>query len=197
MAALPEHRVSPEEYLRLDCDSEIRNEYYDGFVCPVSGPSRRHNTIVLNLGAEFRTSLRNTRCTPWVNTMRVRVSPGRVYVYPDVVVVCGEQALADEYGETLLNPTLILEVLSPSTERNDRGLKWTHYRKLESLREYVLVSQTEPRIEFFRRHPEGQEWLFSETFGLESVCRFESVDCEIPFSEIYRDVEFDALPPTP
>ena len=197
MAALPEHRVTVEEYLRLDRDSEIRNEYYDGLVYAMSGASLRHNTITLNLGAELRGGLRDTPCRPYITDMRVRVTPERVYTYPDVVVVCGDRQFGDDQLDTLLNPTLVIEVLSPSTERNDQGLKWTHYRKLESLREYALVSQTEPRIEFFRRHPEGHEWLFSETFGVENVCRFESVGCEVPFSEIYRDVEFDPQPPTP
>ena len=195
MAALPEHPITVEEYLRLDSDSEIRNEYYDGLMYAMSGASEHHILIVRNLVAELRSALRNTPCRPYMNDMRVRVSPERLYAYPDVVVACGERQFASDQRDTLLNPTLIIEVLSPSTEANDRGFKAAHYRNLESLREYALVSQAEPRIEIYRRYTEG--WLLSDLVGAGSACRFESVGCEIPFSEIYHDVEFAPQAPTP
>jgi Uma2 family endonuclease len=125
--------------------------------------------------------------------LRLRVGSGRLYTYPDVVVFCGAPKLADQHEDVLLNPTVIAEVLSPTTERYDRGVKWTQYRTIESLQEYALVSQTEPRIEVFRRQSGGQ-WLFTEFAGLGAVCRFESLDCAVALSDIYHNISFDDEP---
>ncbi len=121
--------------------------------------------------------------------MRVRIAPGRFYTYPDVVVVCGEPQFADNEHDTLLNPTLLIEVLSPSTEKRDRDFKLRHYRQIESLHEYVLVSQSEPYILAYRRKVSG-EWLLAERAGLDAWFKFESVAADVPLSEIYRGVTF-------
>jgi Uma2 family endonuclease len=120
--------------------------------------------------------------------MRVRVS-GRLYTYPDVVVVCGEPKFLDDRTDTVANPIMIVEVLSPSTEAYDRGAKASQYRTMESLKEFALVTQTEPRVEIFRTRGTN-EWTFVESIGLESTCRFESVDCELPLAGIYDQVAF-------
>jgi Uma2 family endonuclease len=110
-------------------------------------------------------------------------------MYPDVSVVRGKPEVADDQNDILLNPTVIVEVLSPSTEAHDRGLKFARYRRMESLREYVLVSQEAPHVEVFRRQEDGH-WVLTEYFGLDSVCRLESIDCAIPLAGIYERVEF-------
>jgi Uma2 family endonuclease len=123
--------------------------------------------------------------------LRVRISTGGLHAYPDVIVVCGEPRFADETTDMLLNPTLLIEVLSPSTQKYDRGLKSQEYRKIDSLQEYALASQDEPRVEVFRRQP-GGPWSPAEFVGLESVCRFESVGAAISLAHIYSKVEFPA-----
>jgi Uma2 family endonuclease len=122
--------------------------------------------------------------------MRIRVATDGLYTYSDVVVVCGEPKLADNPRDTLLNPALIVEVLSPSTEAHDRGFKFAQYRTIDSLQEYVLVSQSEARVEVFRRQQDNS-WLMTETLGLEATCEFRSVECVIPMAEIYDKVSFE------
>jgi Uma2 family endonuclease len=117
------------------------------------------------------------------------VSPQGLYTYPDVIVVCGEPNFADGSTDTLLNPIVLIEVLSPSTEGHDRGFKAAQYRMIESLQEYALVSQTEPRVEIFRRQL-GGAWLLTEAIGLEALCRFESLDCSIAMKDVYAKVTF-------
>jgi Uma2 family endonuclease len=124
---------------------------------------------------------------------RIRVSPTGLHTYPDVMVVCGEPKFADDQRDTVLNPTLIVEALSKSTEAHDRGFKFAQYRKLDSLREYVVVSTGEPRVEKFQRQQDGQ-WLLSESVGLDAVCRFESLDCEVLVSDIYHRVRLGDEP---
>ena len=120
--------------------------------------------------------------------MRVRVS-GRLYTYPDVWVVCGEPKFLDNRADTVTNPILIIEVLSPSTEAYDRGAKASQYRAMESLQELAFITQTEPRVEIHRKRS-SNEWMLVESIGLESTCRFESVDCELPLAAIYDQVTF-------
>jgi Uma2 family endonuclease len=133
--------------------------------------------------------LKKRPCAVGSSALRFRVSPDGLYTYSDVLVICGEPKFADDQDDTLVNPALIAEVLSPSTEAYDRGFKSAQYRIVESLQEYALVSQAEPRVEVFRRQP-GGHWLLSEAVGLEAVCQFESMDCAVPLAEIYSKVTF-------
>src|SRR5262249_47890138 len=128
-------------------------------------------------------------CFVMPSDMRLRVSPQGLYTYPDIIVACGEPKFAGDQRDTLVNPTVVLEVLSPSTEGYDRGFKSEQYRSIESLQEYGLISQVRPHIEVFRRQPHGK-WLLSDFGGLEAVCRLESIGCEIALSEIYEKVNF-------
>jgi Uma2 family endonuclease len=155
----------------------------------MAGGSIPHNVIAGNVYGELKRLLKGRGCLVTIGDVRLRVSPGRVYTYPDVMAVCGETKLADDQKDTLLNPALVIEVLSPSTEAHDRGYKFAQYRQLESIREYVLVSQSEPRVERFERQPDGR-WVLSEHVGMNAVCRFESVDCEVPLADIYENVAF-------
>lgn len=187
MSAQPLPRLTPEEYLAIERAAEFRSEYYDGVMYAMAGASYIHNIIVGNLAGELRSALRKRGCFVVSNDLRLRVRPGRVYTYPDIIAGCDPPRFADDQKDTLLNPALVIEVLSPSTEANDRGYKFAQYRQIEFLREYVLVSQTEPRIERFVRQADGR-WVLTEHVGLDAICRFESVDCEVPLADIYENV---------
>ncbi len=192
MSALAHPRLSVEAYLKLDREAEFKSEFYDGCMYAMSGGSYPHGQIILNIGAELRHGLRGRNCSVTASDVRVRVARN-AYTYPDIAVVCGTPRFADDQKDTLINPTLLVEVLSPSTEAHDRGMKFAYYRKLESLQEYALVSQLEPRVEIFRRQSSG-DWLLSESVGTDAFVRFESLDCRIALSEIYHQVEFPEQP---
>jgi Uma2 family endonuclease len=189
MSAQPQTHLTPEQYLESERTAEFRSEYYCGQIFAMAGGSYQHAQIVGGLVREFGNALKKRPCAVVPTDLRLRVSPAGLYTYPDVVVICGDARFADNQQDTLLNPTLIVEVLSPSTEAYDRGFKFAQYRTVESLEEYVLVAQTEPRVEVFRRQ-RGGHWLLSEAFGLESACRFDSLDCSLALTDIYDKVTF-------
>jgi Uma2 family endonuclease len=182
--------LTPAEYLALERAAETKSEYLDGEMVAMTGASRNHNRITFDLGAELLRQLRDRPCEAFMNDMRVLIPATGLYTYPDVVVVCGEAALLDQHEDTLTNPTVLIEVLSPSTEIYDRVRKFEHYRALDSLREYVLVSQDEPRIEQYVRQEDGKTWLFSEQTGLAANLTLPSIQCQVSFTEIYRRVRF-------
>jgi Uma2 family endonuclease len=196
MIASPPTRITPEQYLEKERASESRSEFYNGYVYAMSGASLPHGIITGNFVHAFANQLEKRPCLVVPTDLKIRVSPQGLYAYPDVVVVCGEPKLADRRNDILLNPTAIIEVLSPSTEAYDRGFKFHQYQLVESLQEYGLVSQTEARVEIFRRQPTG-EWLLAESLGLDAVCHFKSVACEIALSAIYLKVNFEAAPSAP
>ncbi len=181
-------RYTPEEYLALERTTTIKSEYRNGFITAMSGASRKHNLVAGNMYAEIHGQLRRRSCEAYMGDMRVRVTPTGLYTYPDVVVVCDEPEFLDDELDTLLNPTLIVEVLSPSTEGYDRGGKFEHYRTLDSLKEYVLVAQDQVLVE--RRVRQGQEWASTEYGNIEETLVLESIGCAIPLREIYAKVKF-------
>lgn len=160
--ASPGHRYTYAEYLAYERDSALKHEYEDGAILAMAGGSRRHNALALRVGGALDAT-RERECTAFQSDQKVRVLATGKATYPDVTVVCGpiEGDPAEPDGATITNPTLLVEVLSPSTEQEDRGNKWRHYQQLPSLQEYVLVSQTEPRVERFRRLPTGT-WEYAE-----------------------------------
>src|SRR5512141_3094593 len=164
MSAQLQPRLTPEQYLGIERSAEIRSEYYNGRMYAMSGGTHPHAIVNGNLGSELRIALKKSPCLVTTSAMRVRVNKTGLYTYPDIVVVCDPPQYGDGRHDTVLNPGLIVEVLSPSTEAYDRGFKFAQYRALESLQEYALVSQSEPRIEIFRRQPSG-DWLLSESAG--------------------------------
>ena len=146
----------------------------------MSGASREHNLVAGNIVAELRALLRGQPCEAYVSAIRAKVSPTGMYTYPVVIAICGEPRFEDEHGDTLLNPTVIIEVLSASTEAYDRGEKFAHYRMLDSLSDYVLVSQDKARVEHYVRHDDkGSHWLLTEVSGLDGVLRLDSIGCEL------------------
>lgn len=187
MATQPTVRLTEAEYLEQEHPALDKSEYRDGEVVPMPGVSRAHALITINFLVGFGTRLADRPCEVYSGDMRVRVAPARLYTYPDATVVCGTPLFADDRTDTLLNPTVIVEVLSPSTQSYDRGEKFGYYRKLESLRDYVLASQETMLIEHYARQPDG-EWLPTVLREPEQVLSLSSITCELPLSEIYRRV---------
>ena len=177
---------TPEEYIALERKAEYKSEYFDGHIIAMSGASSKHNLITGDIFYGLYPQLIGHGCDIFISDMRVRASLGDAYFYPDVVVVCGEPEFEDDVFDTLLNPILIVEVLSPSTEAYDRGEKFTRYKHLASLQEYVLVSQDKVSIEHHRRH--GKQWMLSHYRALEEVLQLPAIGCELPLRDIYARV---------
>jgi Uma2 family endonuclease len=182
--------MTPEQYLEIERAAEFRSEYFDGRMYAMSGGTFNHMRLKDRLAFALHKRLGSGPCVIGTSDLRVRVAPGGLYTYPDVVVVCAPPKFADGRTDTLLNPTLLAEVLSPSTERYDRIFKFSQYRAIESLQEYVMVSQAEARVEVHTRQPDGN-WFFREFVGRDAVSHLASVDCQVPLSELYADVTFE------
>ena len=188
MSTLTVTHVTPEEYLAAERLSETRSEYLDGGVYPMTGASINHSRIVLNIGAELKFQLRGRGCDVLVIDLKVRMPDSQKFFYPDVMVVCGDLQYHDDRRDIILNPDVIIEVLSPSTEAFDRGAKFQAYRTIESLKEYALVSQGAPLIEQYVRGVDGK-WTLSTTAGLESSLPLPSIGCTLNLSAVYDKVD--------
>ena len=194
--------LTPEEYIAFERktipDAEtIRSEYIDGEIINMPGASRVHNLITNNISGELRNLLKGSRCETYANDMRVSSPLTSSYFYPDVVVVCEEPRFEDDVFDILLNPIILVEVLSPSTEAYDRGEKFGHYRQLTSLQEYVLVSQDKVLVEHYRRQDKqgrssvtGKDWIFTDFREPAAILPLPSIQCELPLREIYERVTF-------
>ena len=185
--------LTPEEYITLERkalpDAEIvRSEYLDGEIIAMSGASYAHNLITANISGELRNRLKGSGCVVFANDMRVSIPSATSYFYPDVGVVCEEPRFEDDIFDTLLNPIVIVEVLSPSTEAYDRGDKFAHYRQLQSLQEYILVSQDKVRVDHYVRH--AAQWILTDFQKLDQQLPLTSIQCELPVQEIYESVPF-------
>lgn len=184
---------TPEEYITLERkaipDAEIvRSEYMNGKIIGRSSSNLSHNLITGNIVAGFYTRLGNRGCFVFANEMRVSIPSANSYFYPDVGVVCEEPRFEDDVFDILLNPIVVIEVLSSSTEAYDRGDKFAHYRQLESLQEYVLVSQDKVRIDHYVRH--AAQWVLTDFQELDQHLPLTSIQCELPLQEIYERVRF-------
>jgi Uma2 family endonuclease len=188
MSSQAKQPYTPEEYLALERQAQYKSEYYAGEIFAMAGASRWHNLIVANVIGELRSQLKGRPCTTYPSDMRVKISPTGLYAYPDVTVVCGEAQFEDTQQDTLLNPTLIVEVLSETTEAYDRGSKFAHYRKLTSLQEYVLITQTKPHVEHYVRQPDNR-WLLAEADSVHDTVHLPSIDCHLALSEVYDKVD--------
>lgn len=188
--AQPGPKYSAAEYLAHEREAEEKHEFYDGEIFAIAGANRRHNLIVVNLCGELRSALRGRPCETYLTDMRVKVSATGLYTYPDVTVVCGEPEFEDDVFDTLLNPQVIVEVLSPSTADYDRGAKFGHYRSLPSVREILLVDQERVHVVHTRRQ-EDDSWLLSDFRDAESTLRLTSLDVELKLSDVYDRVDFD------
>ena len=187
-------RISREQYLEWESQQEDRNEYDDGIIIKMTGASLPHNRINLNIAARLNLDLEDTDCEAMASDMRVYVPQCNRYLYPDTVVVCAAPELEIIRGvATLLNPLVIIEVLSKSTEKSDRTDKFDCYQTLDSLQTYVLVAQEKPRIEVFDRQTTG-EWTETVSEGLEATAKLERINCELSLKRVYARVTFDNEP---
>jgi Uma2 family endonuclease len=182
--------ITAEEYLTWESTQEERHEYWDGEVVAMTGTTRNHNRISFNASKCLDNALEDRPCDVYIADIKVQVEPGQKFFYPDVVVTCDER---DNDPRFVQFPCLIIEVLSPSTEAIDRGIKFAHYRKFTALQEYVLVQVEQPVVEVFRRSEAGQ-WVLSE-YVLDDRLQFESVGIEIAITDLYRQVKFETISP--
>ncbi|HEX6037455.1 Uma2 family endonuclease [Longimicrobium sp.] len=189
MATAALKRITPDEYLARERHAEFRSEYLNGRILAMTGASLQHAEIVLNIGSTLRDRLRARGCRVFVNDVRVRIASVSGYVYPDVVALCGTPAVLDTRPPTLTNPHLVIEVLSGTTERYDRGEKFEAYRASEALAEYVLVDSRRVHVERYVRH--GDFWVHSAATELDTTLELSSVGTALTLREIYADVQFD------
>ena len=187
-------RFTPQEYLMLERQADFKSEYLDGQIIAMVGATREHNLIAGNVFASVHAQLGKRPCEVYQNDLRVGVNPRRLYSYPDVVVVCGKPQFEDDQLDTLLNPTLIVEVLSKSTEEFDRGEKFRRYRTLVSLQEYLLIAQQEYRLEQYTRQADGS-WRLVEFDQLSDRVSLSSIDCHLLLADVYEKVTV-GRPPT-
>ena len=187
------YKVTPEEYLAIEREADFRSEFLDGEMFAMAGGTANHNVVIGNLRAELRNRFKGRPCLTYSENLRVQIPATGLYTYPDLAALCGPPSFLDLGRDTLLNPQLVVEVLSLKTEAFDRGQKFAHYRSIPSLLEYVLVSQREPLVERFTRQADGS-WNLVVFSGLDATVYFESVDAVVPLAEIYENVEFGPEP---
>ena len=189
MTAVPKKKLTVAEYLAIEKAAEFKSEFYDGEMFAMAGASREHNRVSYNLTVELGVRLRGGPCEGFAADLRVKVDPTGLYTYPDLGIVCGPGEYDPLDRDTLINPTVLIEVLSPSTERYDRTVKFRHYKQIESLREYVLVFQDEPAVERRVRQPDGR-WVLGEVVGLAAEFVLDSVPLLVPIEDVYRGFAF-------
>ena len=179
--------ISEQEYLEFEKDSDIKYEYFEGEIFAMAGASERHNLIVSNVIISLGSQLKGKNCRVYPSDMRLKIEKTGLYTYPDIMIVCGQRKFNNDKPETILNPDVIIEVLSDSTETYDRGKKFEHYRNLDSLREYVLISQNFEKFEKY--YKTDNRWIFSYTDKNNTSIMLESVNCELNHLEIYDKID--------
>jgi len=192
LSTQPKSFITPEQYLEIERAAECKSEYFNGEMFAMAGAVRTHNLLVTNAVAELRQQLRGRPCEVYPSDMRVRVSSTGLYTYPDALVVCGEPVFLDRREDTLLNPALIVEVLSPSTEAYDRGRKFEHYQKIDSLRYYLLISSDRVHADLFTL--QDGRWGLTPASGLDDTLELESIGCRLKLADLYEKVEFEPAP---
>ena len=194
MSTQPKTFLTPEQYLEIEREAEFKSEYYQGEMFAMAGAAEAHNVLVANLVASLHHQFRSGPCRVYPSDMRVGVHATGLYTYPDVVVACGERRFLDGRRDTLLNPSLLIEVLSPSTEAYDRGKKFEHYRSIESLREYLLVASDRVHADLYTRQPDGR-WLLTSADRLEDSLDLQSIGCRLALADLYEKVDVPGSQP--
>lgn len=189
MSEAAEALHTSEEYLELERKAEYKSEFLGGRIYAMSGASSAHNRISFNIAGLLHAQLRGGSCNAYIADMRVKIGPTGAYVYPDVAALCDKPRFEDAELDTLVNPALVVEVLSPSTEAYDRGAKFSHYRGIESLREYVLVAQDRRSVVRYARLED--QWIFDEFNDPADRVRLESIGCDLALCDIYEGVAFE------
>ena len=187
MHATKKSLVSQSEYLKLERSADCRSEYHEGQILAMAGASRNHNRIVTNASTSIDIQLKNRDCNNYSSDMRIRVQNGERYLYPDIVVTCGVEKFEDDNTDTLLNPIAIFEVLSKTTEAYDRGLKFLYYQTIESLQEYVLISQNPQRIEVYNKQTDGN-WRYHSFHKTPDKIVLQSINCVLDTNDVYFKV---------
>ncbi|MBI2686170.1 MAG: Uma2 family endonuclease [Acidobacteria bacterium] len=195
MGANPAPVLTPAAYLELERASDIQHEYVNGQMFAMSGGTANHSFLITAIARDLSTALMDRPCDVSVTSLRLQVTPEGAYLYPGIMVICGSPQYADGHRDMILNPTVIVEVLSDTTERWDRVGKFAQYRRVPSLREYILVSQDEMRVEWFT-YREDIGWLYQEAMGPESPCKIDSIDVTLSLARIYRRIELPPAPPS-
>jgi Uma2 family endonuclease len=183
-------RITPQEYLIRERQASTKSEFYRGEVVEMVRGTANHSLIAANFVGEVRNALKDKPCTVFNSDLRVQVQSTGLYTYPDATIVCGELEFDDDQRDTLLNPTVIVEVLSDSTEKYDRGKKSNHYRQITSLKELILIAQDRPHAERFTRQTNG-DWLFHEQKEMNADFELKSLGISVAMSELYRGVKFE------
>jgi Uma2 family endonuclease len=193
MTAVPKKKHTEAEYLALERTAEYKSEFYDGEIFAMSGAIYFHNRAKENLVGELHPQLKGGPCFTVSSDMKVKVEATGLFAYPDVVMVCGEPKFLDDKTDVILNPVVVVEVLSPSTERYDRRTKLRHYQQIPSLKEIVLVAQDEPFCERFVRQPDGV-WGHTTATGLDDELAFATVPARVRLAALYAGVTFPDAP---
>ncbi len=188
MAVQTKNYITPEEYLITEREAEFKSEYYQGEVFAMSGAGNNHNIITTNLTGQLYINFRKKNCQVYSNDMRLHIPVNGVYTYPDVMGVCGEKQFLDDKKDTLLNPFLIVEVLSPSTADYDRGTKFMLYRSIPSLQHYLLVDSRSYLVEKFSKNPNGT-WVLTEIKDINAILTFSNLDLELALADMYEEAE--------
>ncbi len=184
MASVPKYHITPEEYLAVERKAEFKSEYIDGVIYALAGGSQRHSLLAVNISTSLSVQLRGRSCRVYNSDLKVTTPNLQRYFYPDISVVCGETAVVDDREDVVLNPILIVEVSSESTAAFDRGKKFLSYQQIDSLQEYVLVSQDEILIEGYARQG-NDAWLYTKVSGLEGTLTLPSIQCELELKDVY------------
>lgn len=187
MSTLAVDKISPQEYLRIESESESKNEFVDGIIVPMTGASLVHTIICGNILALIWAHIKEKDFTVHSNDLRVHSPQANSYFYPDIVVIKGEAALTDQHFDTITNPLLIVEVLSDSTEGYDRGDKFRAYREINALKEYILVSQDKPNVEIFSKNSKNI-WSLHEASGLQNSIQLNTIDLSLSLADIYNKI---------
>ena len=190
MTPHPKPFISEAAYLAFELASTLKHEYFHGNIYAMTGGTEAHNLLAGNSHATLHAQLRRRPCKTYTSDQRIKVVATGLHTYPDVTVVCGQPQFIDRPRQTLINPTVIIEVLSPSTERYDRGMKFQNYRTIPSLQDYLLISQNDHHIEHYMRQENG-EWLLRDATGLAAIIVIRSIDCTLKLEDVYEKVEFE------
>lgn len=190
MSAHPHQYVTIQQYFALEETADIKHEYYRGSISAMTGASARHNLIVANIIATLHGQLRGSSCRVFPSDLRLKIEQTGLYTYPDISVICGTIQFDEGRQDTVSNPIVLIEVLSPSTENYDRGKKFEHYRTIEPLQEYIVVAQDRVHIEHYIRQDQHR-WLLVDFLAVDQVVKIGAINCELPLESVYEYVVFE------
>jgi Uma2 family endonuclease len=190
MSTPPKTFLTEEQYLEIERKANHKSEYFQGEMFAMAGAGEAHNLVAVNLIAILHAQFRSRDCRMYAADMRVRVNKSGLYTYPDVTAVCGPSQFFGDQRDTLINPTFIAEILSPSTEAYDRGRKFDQYKSIPSLREYLLVSSDRIHVDLLARQPDGR-WILTSADSREESLELQSIGCRLSLSELYERVDLE------